>query len=227
LSRFVLPALALLAAAPVRAESPRWGAVEIGAQTYRPNIDTEFPSGEGRYTRVFGSSRGWMLQLGISRALFTKAGSLELGVRTGYFRDTARALLPTGEPSGVDTSLTIIPSSVALTYRLDYLADRWNVPFAPYGRATLERYNWWVTNGSGGTAMRGATNGWSVTGGVGFLLDVLDPILARELDRDSGVNHSFLYFEVTKSSIDDFGSSTSWDLSDEKVSLGAGLLFVF
>jgi hypothetical protein len=233
-SRHLLVALLVLAAAPsAHAESPRWGALEIGAQTYRPDIDSEFAGSPGPYEAIFGSGRGFMFQLGISRALFTRVGSLELGVRTGYFQDTGKGLISDGgtppvyTPSGDDTKIKIVPTSVALTYRLDFIPERFKVPLAPYGRVTLERYNWWVTDGSGNSVEQGATNGWSVTGGVGFLLDVLDPMLARELDRDSGVNHTFLYFEVTKSSIDDFGSSTSWDLSDEKVSLGGGLLFVF
>jgi hypothetical protein len=233
-SRPVLVALALLAASPARAgPSPRWGSIDIGAQTYRPNIDAEFAGAAAPYEEIFGSGRGWMFQLGFSRALYTRAGSLELGVRTGWFEDTGRGLQSDGgtppvyTPSGDETKLKIIPTSLALSYRFDMLADRWNVPFAPYGRVAFERYNWWVTDGSGGSVEQGATNGWSVTGGLGFLLDFVDPQLARELDLDAGVNHTFLFFEVTRSTIDDFGSSTSWDLSDEKLSLGMGLLFVF
>jgi hypothetical protein len=41
------------------------------------------------------------------------------------------------------------------------------------------------------------------------------------------VNHTYLFFDVTKSKVDDFGGSKSWDLSDEKVSLAGGLMFVF
>jgi hypothetical protein len=225
----VLVALALaLAAAPAAAASPRWGSFEIGAQTYRPNIDAEFSTAPGPYETIFGGGRGFMFTLGISRAIFTKVGSLELGVRTGYFQDTGKGVISgTTTPSGDETTFKIIPSSLALTYRFDWLADRYNIPLAPYGRAAFERYNWWVTGGSGSWAKEGATNGWSVTGGMGFLLDFLDPVLARELDQDSGVNHTFLFAEVTKSSIDDFGSSSSWDLSDEKLSLSFGLSFVF
>jgi hypothetical protein len=84
-----------------------------------------------------------------------------------------------------------------------------------------------VTDGAGRSRREGATNGWSVTGGLAFLLDFLDPSLARELDRDSGVNHTYLFVELTRSDIDDFGSSRSWSLSDERFSIGAGLMFVF
>jgi hypothetical protein len=74
---------------------------------------------------------------------------------------------------------------------------------------------------------KGATHGWTATGGIAFLLDIIDPTLAREFDRDNGVNHTYLYFEVTKAVIDDFGSKTSWDLSPESLALAGGLTFVF
>ena len=67
---------------------------------------------------------------------------------------------------------------------------RW-MPLAPYARFSLERYNWWVNNGSGNTANAdgksgsGATNGCSFTGGIAILLDAIDPDLARERDREA------------------------------------------
>lgn len=228
----IRPALAALAlalvATPALAASPRWGSLDLGMAGYYPNIDSEFPTRPGAYEAMFGTGRGWMFQLGISRALFTKVGSLELGIRTGYFQDKAKGIVAgTTDRAGDETSFKIVPTSLALTYRFDWLVDRWNVPLAPYGRATLERYNWWITGATGSWSKEGATNGWSVTGGLGFLLDFLDPTLARELDQDSGVNHTYVFAEITKSRIDDFGSSSSWDLSDEKLSLSFGLSFVF
>jgi len=229
-SRLLVALLALGVAAPAGAASPRWGSFELGAQTYRPDIDSEFTTSPGPYETIFGGGRGFMFQFGFSRALYTGVGSLELGLRTGFFRDSGKGVESGTVPpvlSGDDTTFNVVPTGLALTYRFDWLAERWNVPLAPYGRATLERYNWWVTDGSGSWVQEGATNGWSVAAGVGLLLDFFDPMLAREFDMDSGVNHTYLFFEVTKSSVDDFGSSKSWNLSDEKVSLGFGLLFAF
>jgi hypothetical protein len=226
----VLALALVLAAAPAAAASPRWGTFEIGAQSYRPDIDAEFAASPGPYETVFGRGRGWMLQLGVSRAIWTTVGSLELGLRTGFFQDRGRSLFERDgvvELSDEDTTLRIIPTSVALTYRFDWLVETHGIPFAPYARVALERYNWWVTDGAGRSRREGATNGWSVTGGLAFLLDFLDPSLARELDRESGVNHTYLFVEITRSAIDDFGSSRSWSLSDERFSIGAGLMFVF
>jgi hypothetical protein len=226
----------LLAAAPVatRAESPRLGSLELGAGTYHPNIDAQPGlSAALPYGDIFGTGRRWMFRVGVSRALFTYPGALEVGFRSGYFRDSANGRqvvngVITDQPSGETTSFNIIPTSLTLTYRFDLLADRWNIPLAPYGRVALERYNWWITGSSGSIGKKGATNGYSATGGIAFLLDFLDEGLARELDADTGINHTYLFADATKSWVKDFGSSTSWDLSDTKrVSFAFGVLFVF
>lgn len=215
---------------PARAQpSPRRGSFELGAGTYRPDIDSDLAA-PGPYGQVFGSGRGWMLRAGVSRALYDRVGSLEIGFRTGWFHDSGKGLVDSGGTlveSGDDTSINVIPTSVTLTYRFDWLVERYGIPFAPYGRVALERYNWWVTDGRGDWAKEGATNGWSMTGGLAFLLDFLEPGAARTLDRETGVNHTYLFFDVTRSQVDDFGASRSWDLSDEELSLSGGLLFVF
>jgi hypothetical protein len=225
----VLVALAVLAPLAAGAQTPsgRWGSFELMAQQYRPDVDSEFSVSPGPYRQVFGGGRGWMFQGAVSKSLYTDFGSLEAGVRAGYFEDTGRGLiLGSEEPAGESTALRIIPTSLMLTYRFDWPVERYGIPLAPYVRASLERYNWWVSGG-GGTTERGATNGWSATAGLAFLLDIVDRGLARELDRESGVNHTYVFAEITRSDVDDFGSGSSWDLSDEKLSLGFGLLFVF
>jgi len=130
-------------------------------------------------------------------------------------------------PSADSTTLNIVPTSFIATYRADFVFDRYRVPLVPYGRLALERYNWWVTEGDGSWAEKGATNGWSGTVGLGFPLDVIDTKLAREADRDSGINTTYLYGDVTWSSVDDFGAADSWDLSGQGATYTFGLLMVF
>jgi hypothetical protein len=101
------------------------------------------------------------------------------------------------------------------------------VPFVPYGRLALQRYNWWITGPTGATTKSGATNGLSYGAGLGLVLDLLDPMLAREFDADAGVNTTMLIVDFTKSKVDDFGSKSSFDLSDSQTTVTFGLLFVF
>lgn len=229
--------LSLAVALPARAESPRWGSFEIAAGMYRPDIDSEFSFSPGPYERIYGTDRGWMFRLGLARKIFDRWGSLEAGLRTGYFQASGHGVqevppeLPTDPPtfkeSGDWTKLRIIPTSAFLTYRFDWAAERYPVPIAPYARVALERYNWWVTDGAGHSSRNGATNGWSAAGGVALLLDIFDRGRARELDQDSGINHTYAFAELEKKWIDDFGASDSWDLSDERLSFSFGLMFVF
>ena len=238
--RWLLVLSALAAGLPAAAQeskyaSPRWGGIELSAGPYRPNVDSEF-GGSGPFSTVFGNGRGVMFRGDFAYSLFVSYGSLDLGIGAGYTQKTGKGQLPNGGgASSDDTSLKIIPTRVSLTYRFDVLALRYRwLPLAPYGRVSFDRYWWWVTNGSGDTAKSnslkgsGATNGYSFSGGLALLLDSLDPTLARDMDRDTGINHTYIFVDFTKSYIKDFGSSKSWDLSnDKKVQISGGLMFQF
>jgi hypothetical protein len=227
-------ALALALPLAASAESPKWGTFELRLANYRPDIDSEFSGARTPYADVFGTKRGWFPKVLVSYTLFDRFVQVDAGAGTGWFRAKGKGinrdpvtggLLST--PSGDNTTFSIIPATLALTVRVDGVANRWPIPLDVYGRAALERYNWLVTSGSGGVSEKGATNGWSIAGGVGLLLNFFDPMLGRELDADSGVNQTWLFFEVEKSRVDDFGSKKSWNLSDEKLTLAGGLRMVF
>jgi hypothetical protein len=228
-------AAALPAAAqePSQFASPRWGSFEFSLGGYRPNIDSEF-GGTGPFSAEFGGKRALMFRTDFTYTLFASYGSIDVGIGAGYTQKTGKGQLLDGSASKDDTSLKVIPTRLTLTYRFDVLANRhrW-FPLTPYARISLDRYNWWVTNGLGNTAKagdrsgRGATNGYSFSGGVAFLLDAIDPLLAREMDRDTGINHTYVFVDFTKSYVKDFGSASSWNLSDDRVTISGGLLFVF
>jgi hypothetical protein len=230
-------ALAAVLPASAAAESPKWGTFELRVANFRPSIDSEFAAGTAPYAETFGTKRGWFPKVLVSYTLFDRFVQVDAGLGTGWFRAKGKGLMleeqPVGSgtfvyvPSGENTTFSIVPATLALTVRVDGVAERWPVPIDVYGRVALERYHWLVTDGSGGVTEQGATNGWSVAAGVGFLLDFIDPVLARELDADSGVNQTWLYFEVEKSRVDDFGAKDSWDLSDEELTLAGGLRMVF
>lgn len=224
---------AALAAAVVAAsssaaptESPRKGSFEVGAGPYRPSIDSEFPGSAGPYEEIFGGGQPWGFRLHLARALYTTFGALEVGFKTGFWQDKGREIALDGTRTADETALRIVPTSLTLTYRFDWLSVRYGIPFALYGRGALERYNWWVTDRDK-TAEKGATWGWSATGGAAFLLDFVDRGLARDLDNDSGINDSWIFFDVTTDQIDDFGSSKSWDLSSKGFTYTVGLMFVY
>jgi len=233
-NRLLAPLLLAALAGPARAESPRLGSFQLQLGYYRPNIDAEFGGAAAPYRDVFGTGSGLQFRLALARSLFIGYGTLDLGLGAGWWSKSAKAFVQnTNRRSGDDTAFRILPLSLSLTYRFDRFADI--VPIVPYGRASLERWQWWVTKGGGGTATSdagasgsGATNGWSAAGGLALLLDYLDPTLAREMDRDIGINDTYLFLEVGRTVVKDFGSGKSWDLSpDRKLTWSGGILFVF
>ncbi len=219
----------------VRGASPRWGSFLIEGMSYRPDVDSEFPSppvppatSSTPYHDAFGGSRGWMFKLVFAKTVWDRYGAVDLGIGSGYFADVGHGFDEnTGQPTGDKTTFRIVPITLQATYRFDWLARRYDIPFMLYGTAALQRYNWWVTNGAGKTTQSGATNGYTFTAGIGLLLNFFDQTLSRELDRDTGINDVWLVFDSTWGKIDDFGSKKSWILSDSRPSLALGLMFVF
>jgi hypothetical protein len=229
-SALSLSAALLLAAAPAaRAQTStgRWGSVELGGGPYVPGIDREF-SGPTPYRDIFGGKPAPMWRLHVAKSVWSGAGSLEVGLRTGFWSKSGHAIIASGPSagsrSGDRTTLNIVPSSLTLTYRADQIYENAGFPLVPYAR--VARYNWWVTKGSKWTK-KGATNGWSASLGVALILDWLDPASARDLDNETGVSHTALYFDVTRSKVDDFGSKKSWDMTEKKLLWSGGLLVAF
>jgi hypothetical protein len=238
MTRTAFALLALLAGSQALAQdlprpSARWGSFQMSLSGYRPRIDAEFGGAAQPFDAAFGGGRNVMFRADLGYSLLVNYGTLDVSLGAGFYEKSGRGLLPDGTASTDSTGFRVIPLRLALTYRFDLLAVRYGIPLAPYGRLALDRYQWWVTNGSGGTATAdgrsgsGATNGYSIGGGVAFLLNFVDSMLARDMDRNTGINQTWIFVDFTKSFISDFGSARSWDISDDRVTIAGGLLFVF
>jgi len=222
----LLPAGGALALEPGRIpESPRAWTFHLQFGGYYPSIDDEPGLGSpGPFRQVFGSSDRLVTQAGIERYLFDAFGTLGLGVSAGYSEFYGKGFFAegpdAGERSGDNTSMHVVPLQVFLAYRFDVLAQHWSVPLVPYGKVGAGAWLWW-TGGENG--QRG---GYSYGGGVQLLLDVLDPHLAREFDRNVGVNNSYLFVDWAGWQVDGFGDDDGFDLSDDAV-LSFGLALDF
>jgi hypothetical protein len=122
-------------------------------------------------------------------------------------------------------------------YRWEWFYERFSVPLEPYVKAALIDDIWWTSGQSGvsswtspqGVAYRGsgATFGWSATLGIAIVLDFFDTSLSRQMDYDVGINRTLLFFDFTRSSVNDFGSANSWQLGPSYWAWSTGLQFVF
>jgi len=244
----VLLALLLVTALPAAAqtpviswkESPRWGSFQVTVSPFAPNIDSEFTNALP-YAAIFGTDRPLMVQLQFNKSVWiTEFGTLDVGGGIGYWQIWGQGIYQDSAGNtlrGGTTSLMILPVQLQAGYRWEWFYERFSVPFEPYVRGAIIDDIWtasgqsgtssWVT--SNGTIQRGSggTFGWSFTVGVGLVLDFIDTTLSRQMDYDIGINRTLLVFDFTRSSVNNFGSSKSWQLGPSYWAWSVGLQFVF
>jgi hypothetical protein len=241
-------ALAMLVTLPAAAqspvitskESPRWGSFQFSLSPFSPNIDSEFATATP-YASTFGTGRPLMVQGIFSKSAWMgEFGTLDIGFGAGYWQAWGLGQYSSGGVTvqGGSTTLMIIPLQIQATYRFDWFYERWEVPLAPYVRGAIVDYIWSASGQSGvsswtdpatGTAYRGSggTFGWSASFGLAVVLDAFDPALSKQMDYDTGINRTMIFLDFTKSSVNNFGSSRSWQLAPSYWAWSAGLLFVF
>lgn len=214
--------------------SPKFWVLELQFGGYEPQIDREVAGTP--FQDVFGDS-SVISQLAFQRLVYQGIGTLGIGVQAGYSEFFGRALLQNSdERSGDTTSLHVVPIQLFASYRFDYAAIHWDIPFAVYGKAGIGEWIWWSNDGSGDTAgdgeASGAKLGFSVAAGLAFHLDFLDPKLARDFDRNFGVNNTYVFVEYARWNAKFRGNlfkhgieAQGLDLSDEIVS--GGIAFEF
>lgn len=205
---------------PRSVDSPRHWFLGVQLGGYLPSVDSEV-DGTKPFETTFGNDKRLLVQAGLERYLFQNFGTLGLGISGGYSEFFAHAFFDDDRTtrSQDNTSLVVVPVQATLAYRFDVPATEWSIPLVPYARAGAGYWFWWTGD------KNGARGGYSFSGGLQLLLDVLDPRLAREFDREIGVNNSYLYVDYTWSKVDGFGSK-GIDLSDDGM-ISGGLAFEF
>ncbi|MEZ4271571.1 MAG: MXAN_2562 family outer membrane beta-barrel protein [Myxococcota bacterium] len=134
------------------------------------------------------------------------------------------------EAGNTPVSLGILPLSLGLVYRADFLKRYYRIPLVPHVKAGIDYHLWWArANGKiakstdGGKSGRGATWGYHAAIGLSFDLDWVDPSVRRS-DESSYVNTA-LFAELQTNVGDGFGDSSKLNMSDTIVALGLALDF--
>jgi hypothetical protein len=222
-----------IAVAPTYGESPKNMAIELRLGPYLPLVDRAFTTSPGPYQKTFGNGMMLLAELEIERQLWQRFGSIAVGVSGGYTEKYGHAIADaTGATTGEAVSLQLIPIKLLAIYRFDWLQQKYGIPLVPFAKFGLAATYWWASKGGQlETAADGTTGrniSWGVAGaaGLAFLLDILDPRLARDFDSGVGVNHSYLFAEFNFSEINNFGAKTpggvpsALDLSGRYVMFG-------
>ncbi len=170
-------------------------------------------------------------------------GNFGVGITTGYYRRTTHGFqlnpgniactVPMCTRSGDETALNIIPLSALFVYRFDLLANKYHVPLVPYFKIGLAYYIWIIENGGGvlsiaqkdGQSGYGGTFGFVLHPGLALQLDFIERGVAKTLDAELGINHTYLFVELNYANINGFGASNKMNLSDTM--LNAGFAFEF
>ncbi len=202
---------------------------------FMPDIDSEFGGGASPYADIFGNKKKMTWRTELTRQVFRGFGSLGVGGDIGLFYNSGKALLEDGTKSGDSTSLIVIPIGVKVVYRFDWLQEEFSIPLTPYGKAGLVYNFWWITDGDGSIATwgegssggkaRGGTYGYEFALGLSLLLDFFDPESAGNLERETGINNSYIFVEWTWNRSDNFGADDALRLGGSTWMFGLGLEF--
>jgi hypothetical protein len=210
----VLAVCVLPGAASAYVPSPQYGAFEIKFGPYRPNVDQEPGLSGSPYADMFGAKESMFLtELELDWQFFRIIDvSFGLGGSFGFMQEYARSQTVSGATSNDFTVLNVMPFALLGVIRIDALADELGVPLIPYFKGGINWYLWWIL-GAGQTQEKGGTLGWQIQPGLALRLDGFDKMSARTFDNETGVNHSFIFFEFTYAVVEGLGQANHMYLS--------------
>ncbi|PRQ08719.1 MXAN_2562 family outer membrane beta-barrel protein [Enhygromyxa salina] len=233
-----------------RVESPQRFAVEIKFGPYLPDVDRRYTGeGFGPYANIYGRTddlgmttrqpaKGLFSVVSFEWQFVHFGGPFSVGTTVGLFRDRADALIAEPVADGESlrsqadkTRFSVVPVTLLLGYRFELLADRFRVPLVPYARGGVAYGFWWERKGSqlavnaAGQKARGGSWGWQANLGLMLRLDFIERGTAIDLDRLTGINHTYIFGEWQFSHLDGFGSDTAMAIGDDTFLLGLAFEF--
>jgi len=214
----------------VQSESKQEAAFELRLGRYMPEVDSQVSGSP--FQNTFGNDARYLLGAEIDWQLLRipHFGTLAPGLGWGYTRFSAKArFASTGEASGTDTRLSIMPMYLVGVARADVIPRELKIPLVPYAKLGIGYGMWWSSDGKlsakspDGKVGRGGSYGLTYALGAMFLLDVLDEDDAKSADGVTGINNSYIFAEWFRPQLDGFGSAKVLDISSSSWLLGIAL----
>jgi hypothetical protein len=204
--------------------------IEVKMGSYKPQISNEAGLTGNPYDEVFDGGM-LLFELEFERQFFQSFGSAAIAFSVGYAEKYGNTVVSnTGVATAEKTALFVVPLRLLAVYRFDYAARELGIPLVPFVKGGLVYTPWWSTKGgrvsnlANGAKAKGGKWGYQGTVGLAFLMDVLEPRLARDFDTSVGVNHTYLFAEYTYAKVDDFGKR-GLDLSSKHFTFGLAFEF--
>lgn len=201
---------ALPAQAATSYQSERDWLLSLQFGSFKPEIDKEPGLVGTPFLDVFGPRPRLLSRISIERFVFKDFGTLGGGLDAGFAEFFGNAFVEGSDTPSPDTvSMRMVPITVFADYRFDWAAQNWKFPFVPYAKAGIGGWLFWINDAHGDTAGGGAAKGvrwgWTWSAGLQLMLDIFDPRLSREFDREYGVNGTYLYVDYTQQHVTSFG----------------------
>jgi hypothetical protein len=195
-------------------QSPQTFTFELLVGPYQPDVDAEPGLTGTPFADIFGNATPALWRVALSfDFLHTPFGRFGAGAAIGYWQANGTGVYGNDpdSPSLDSVTLDLIPLSPFLSYRADFIYDRWNIPFVPYLKLGYG-FTYWNSKVNGAISTRttaegtGVAEGWArgleYAGGLQFVLDFLEPRQAAALDNDIGINSTALFVEA---------ANTAWE----------------
>lgn len=171
-------------------ERPKWS-FELKGGTFHSDLDD--------WGTFYGDNRMSHYGLAVGYKLLRP---LEIGIEAGYRGDRGQGFAPTHGIVTGDVRYQLLPVHFTATLRGIFHEDQWLVP---YLGAAAGRYSYRITI-EGQDRISGGTGGTFVRYGLQLLLDRLDRRAAQNLQRQFGIDNTYLFFEWRDSKAEVDGS---------------------
>jgi hypothetical protein len=176
----------------------------------------------GETWNVFSEDQGPSLQAKLDGIIYRmpKIFYVTLGGSIGWTRFAASAIGEEGTPVTEETTLTLLPLAATAQIRIDALPRLLHIPLLIAARVGWG-FSHWDTN----TGLINDAEGWSLgpifAGQLALDLDSFEPGGARALDEEWGINHTYVFAELSHF------ATTGKSLPVGGTNWTAGLGFVF
>lgn len=157
------------------------------------------------WKKIYGTDASFISEI---RGGLSFSRNAEISASAGFCTDHGRGITGSGAESRQEFTIFLIPTSIELSYKLRYSDNQIIVPALGAGA------DGWYYEEDGGEEGKwtGFKTGGHITMRFNFLLDYLDPTGAKRVEKNYGLQNSYLSFEGKYISFSGAPDFSGWTL---------------
>lgn len=160
--------------------TPHWS-FELKGGSFYPDLDN--------WSDYYGSKKTTQFDLALGRKFFR---IMEVGLEAGYLSDQGVGYLPLHKITSGKVTYELVPMHFYVLVRGVFWENQWVVPYVGGGFS----YFYYRESVHDQKKVTGTAHGTNVRGGLQFLLDRIDLRAADNLQRQFGVENTYLIAEA-------------------------------